>query len=155
MPKKIYTVQLATAERQHMENIVSSGTEKARKLTRARILLKADENWSDKQICAALDVSIPTVERTRQRYVKEGLDIALNGKPSARQYARKLDGQQEAHLIALVCGAPPAGYEQWSLRLLAERFVRLEQVPLESISHETVRRVLKKTNLSPGKTNSG
>ncbi len=144
MPKKIYTVQLATAERQHMENIVSSGTEKARKLTRARILLKADENWSDKQICAALDVSIPTVERTRQRYVKEGLDIALNGKPSARQYARKLDGQQEAHLIALVCGAPPAGYEQWSLRLLAERFVRLEQVPLESISHETVRRVSKK-----------
>ena len=155
MPKKIYTVQLATAERQHMENIVSSGTEKARKLTRARILLKADEDWSDKQICAALDVSIPTVERTRQRYVKEGLDIALKGKPSARQYAHKLDGQQEAHLIALVCGAPPAGYEQWSLRLLAERFVRLEQVPLESISHETVRRVLKKTNLSPGKTNGG
>ena len=155
MPKKIYEVELSASERDHLENIVSSGTEKARKLTRARILLKADEGWTDAQIQAALNVSRPTVERVRRKYVVEGLNAALNRKKPDREYERKIDGRDEAHLIALVCGDPPAGYAKWSMRLLAERFVALEQVEVETVSHETVRQVLKKMNLSPGKTNNG
>lgn len=155
MPKKIYEVELSASERNHLENIVSSGTEKARKLTRARILLKADEGWTDPQIQAALDVSRPTVERVRRKYVIEGLNAALNRRKPDREYERKIDGRDEAHLIALVCGDPPEGYAKWSMRLLAERFVALEQVEVETVSHETVRQVLKKMNLSLGKTNNG
>jgi transposase len=155
MPKKIYEVELSASERDHLENIVSSGTEKARKLTRARILLKADEGWTDPQIQAALNVSRPTVERVRRKYVMEGLNAALNRKKPEREYERKIDGRDEAHLIALVCGDPPDGYAKWSMRLLAERFVALEHVEVETVSHETVRQVLKKMNLSPGKTNNG
>ena len=155
MPGKIYVVQLSSSERHHLENILSSGSEKARKLTRARILMKADEGWTDAQIKEALDVSRPTIERIRRRYVQEGLSAALNRKPSSREYKRKIDGRDEAHLIALVCGSPPEGYAKWDLRLLAEKFVSLEQVKIQSVSHETVRQTLKKTNLSPGKTNSG
>lgn len=155
MPKKIYEVELSASERDHLENIVSSGTEKARKLTRARILLKADEGWPDPQIQAALNVSRPTVERVRRKYVMEGLNAALNRKKPDREYERKIDGRDEAHLIALVCGDPPDGYAKWSMRLLAERFVALEHVEVETVSHETVRQVLKKMNLSPGKTNNG
>jgi transposase len=155
MPKKIYDVELSASERDHLENIVSSGTEKARKLTRARILLKADEGWTDPQIQAALDVSRPTVERVRRKYVTEGLNAALNRKKPDREYEHKIDGRDEAHLIALVCGDPPEGYAKWSMRLLTERFVALEQVEVETVSHETVRQVLKKMNLSPGKTNNG
>jgi transposase len=155
MPKKIYAVELSASEREHLENIVSTGTEKARTLTRARILLKADEGWTDPQIQAALDVSRPTVERVRRKYVMEGLKAALNRKKPDREYERKIDGRDEAHLIALVCGDPPEGDAKWSMRLLADRFVALEQVEVESVSHETVRQVLKKTNLSPGKTNNG
>ena len=155
MPKKIYIVELSTSERDHLKNIVSTGTEKARKLTRARILLKADEGWTDPQIQAALDVSRPTVERVRRKYVTAGLNAALNRKQPDRDYQRKIDGRDEAHLIALVCGDPPEGYAKWSMRLLAERFVALEQVEVETVSHETVRQTLKKMNLSPGKTNNG
>lgn len=155
MPKKIYIVELSESERDHLENIVSRGTEKARKLTRARILLKADEGWTDPQIQAALDVSRPTVERVRYKYVTEGLKAVLNRKQPDRDYQRKIDGRDEAHLIALVCSAPPDGYAKWSMRLLAERFVALEQVEVDTVSHETVRQTLKKMNLSLGKTNSG
>lgn len=155
MPKKIYRVELSASERDHLENIVSRGTEKARKLTRARILLKADEGWTDPQIQAALDVSRPTVERVRRKYVTEGLNAALNRKKPDREYERKIDGRDEAHLIALVCSDPPEGYAKWSMRLLAERLVALEQVEVETVSHETVRQVLKKMNLSPGKTSNG
>jgi hypothetical protein len=93
--------------------------------------------------------------RVRKRYSLEGLEGALNRKAPARQYERKVDGATEAHLIALVCSAPPAEYAQWSLRLLAERLVTLEQVPLAAVSHETVRQVLKKTSSSRGRTSSG
>lgn len=155
MPKKLYTVKLSSSEREHLENIVSSGTEKARKLTRARVLMKADEGWTDKQIEAALDVSRPTIERIRMQYAQGGLVVALNRKPSSREYERKVDGKDEAHLIALVCSSPPEGYAQWSMRLVAEKFVELEQVEVTSISHETIRQVLKKMNLSLGKTSSG
>ncbi len=150
-----YQVNLTQAERDHLENLISSGTENARKLTRARILLKTDAGWTDTEIVKALDVGLPTAGRIRKRYAMEGLDRALNRKPTRRQYERKLDGAAEAQLIALTCSKPPAGYARWSLRLLSERLVTLEQVEFESVSHETVRQVLKKTNSSLGKTSNG
>lgn len=153
--KKIYDVNLSIAERNHLENLISTGVEQARKLTRARILLKADEKWLDKDISEAIDVGQATVERIRKKYVEAGLEAALNRKPSSRQYERKLDGAAEAHLTTLVCGEVPEGRSRWTLRLLAERLVKLEQIEVESVSYETIRRVLKKTNLSLGKTNNG
>ena len=148
--KKVYEVKLSEPERNHLINLVSTGTEKARKLTRARILLKANEAWTDEAISQALDVGIATVGRVRQRYVEAGLEGVLNRKPSRRQYERKIDGNSEAHLIALSCSEPPAGYARWTLRLLARELVKLEQVEVEAVSHETVRQVLKKTTLSRG-----
>ena len=126
----------------------------AHKLTRARVLLKADIGalgpaYTDKQIQEALEVSLRTIERTRKTFALEGLDAALN--PKERRGAgmpKKFDGQTEAHLIALACSAPPEGAARWTLRLLAEKIVELEYV--SSVSHETIRRVLKKTNLSLG-----
>jgi transposase len=153
--KKTYEVNLSQEERDYLENIISTGEEKARKLTRARILLKADEGWTDRQIQVALDVSLPTIARIRKRYDEEGLSGALNRKPSSHQFERKIDGKTEAHLVAMVCGSPPEGYARWSLRLISERLVLLEQVPFVSVSHETVRQVLKKTTLNPGRQNSG
>jgi len=156
MPRKqAYQVNLSQAERDHLENLISTGMESARKLTRARILLKADAGWIDKEIAKALDVSQPTISRVRTKYAKEGLTSALNRKASRRQYERKIDGADEAQLIALTCGEPPEGHGRWSLRLLAERLVTLEQVEIESVSHETVRQVLKKTNSSRGRTSNG
>jgi len=150
-----YVVTLTQQERDSLRQMLSAGKERARKLTRARILLKADENWTDEAIHQALDVSISTIERTRRRFVEEGLEAALNRRPSTRQYERKLDGNAEAHLIALACSSPPAGRKHWSLRLLAEKLVTLEQVDVDSVSHETVRQMLKKTNLSLGRRSSG
>ena len=144
--KKTYTVELLQSERDHLENLVSTGVEKARKLTRARILLKADEDWTDEAISQALDVGMATVGRIRRKYADGGLSKALNRKISSRQYEYKIDGKTEAHLVALVCGKAPEGYARWTLRLLADRLVRLEQVQIESISHETVRQALKKMN---------
>jgi transposase len=135
--------------------MVSSGIESSRKLTHARILLKADEGWTDSAIANALDVGVATIERVRKRYNGAGVDAALNRKAPDREYERKIDGKTEAHLVALVCGEPPAGYADWSLRLLAERLVALEQVEIASVSHETVRLVLKKTRLSLGKNKNG
>jgi transposase len=156
MPRKQeHEVNLSLSERNHLENLVSTGIEKARKLTRARILLKADEKWPDKEISQALDVGTATVGRVRRRYAENGLERAINRKPSSRQYKRKIDGQTEAHLIALACGDAPEGYADWSMRLLADHLVKLEQVEIESVSHETVRQALKKTTLSPGRINNG
>ena len=153
--KQEYQVQLSRSERDHLENLVSTGTESARKLTRARILLKADAGWIDKEIVKALDVGLATVGRIRLRYATEGLESAINRKKPRRRYERKIDGADEAQLIALTCSEPPEGYARWSLRLLAEHLVTLEQVEVESVSHETVRQVLKKTNSSRGKTSNG
>lgn len=153
--KKVYAVNLTPAERDHLRNLVSTGTEKARKLTRARILLKADEGWTDQAICQALDVGIATVGRIRRKYADNGLENAINRKPSSRQWERKIDGKTEAHLVALTCQKAPEGYARWTLRLLADRLVKLEQVDFKSVSHETVRQVLKKTISSPGKVNNG
>lgn len=153
--KQTYQVHLSQSERDHLKNLVSSGEEKARKLTRARILLKADEDWTDDQIVEALDVGRATVGRIRTLYANEGLNQALNRKPPEREYERKMDGRTEAHLVALICEGPPEGRVRWTLRLLAERLVALEQVEITSISHETVRQTLKKTNLSLGRISNG
>jgi transposase len=155
MPRKKYIVNLTPEERQELEQLISSGTERARKLTRARILLKADEGWTDRAISEALDVGTATVERLRKRFVEWGGIAAIERRKPRRQYKRKLDGDAEARLIALTCSAPPEGRERWTLRLLAEKLVTLEGVDIESISYETVRTTLKKTNSSPGNTSNG
>ena len=153
--KKEYDVKLSQPERDQLKNLVSSGTAKTRKLTRGRILLKADEGWTDKAISQALDVGMATVGRIRRKYVENGLNNALNRKPSSRQWERKIDGKTEAHLLVLTCGEAPEGYARWTLRLLADRLVRLEQVTIASVSHETVRQVLKKTTSNHGRTSNG
>ena len=148
---KKYIVRLAAEEQAHLSQMIRSGKATARVLLPARILLKADSRpeapaWSDEAIGEALEVHATTVARVRQRLVEEGLEAALRPKPTRRQYERKLDGTAEAHLLALACGPAPEGQSQWTLRLLADKLVELQHVP--SISHETVRQVLKKTNCS-------
>lgn len=146
-------VKLSEAERAHLHTLIGHGTAPARMLTHARILLKANRGeagpgWTDAAIADALEIGHATVARVRHAYVQEGLSAALERKAPNRVYLRRLDGGQEAHLVALACGAPPDGRKRWTLRLLAEHLVRLEVV--EEISHETVRRTLKQTNSNPG-----
>lgn len=151
MPAKKYVIDLTADERDALLQLIRKGKPSARKVTRARILLKAAEGLTDAQIAAALNTGEATVERTRKRFVDAGLD-ALNERP--RPGARpKLKGKQEAHLIALACSKAPEGRQRWTLRLLAGKVVELGFA--ESFSREAVRRVLKKTNSSPGSTSSG
>lgn len=151
--KKRFTVVLAATERGRLQDLVAAGTAPARLLTHARILLKADEGpngpaWADGRIAEAVETSQPTVSRVRKQYVQEGLDAALHRRAPTREYRRKLDGAQEARLIALACGEPLAGQARWTLRLLADKLVELELVG--DISYQTVRRVLKETSSSLG-----
>lgn len=147
---KMYEVHLSKEERTHLLELLTGGTNKVRVIKRAHVLLKADDGWTDQQIAEALPVGQATVGRIRQRYGEGGFVRALYDKRPDRVYNRKIDGEVEARLIALVSGPPLAGHQRWTLRLLAEHLVLLEEVPLESISHETVRQVLKKTNSSLG-----
>ena len=152
MSKKKYVVRLTEEERAHLRTLIGRGTAPARTLSRARVLLKANQGeggaaWADAAISEALEVGLSTVARVRQRYVNEGLEAALTHKAPDREYRRKLDGEQEARLIALGCGEAPRGRKRWTLKMLAERLVALEVV--ESVSYETVRQVLKQTNSSP------
>jgi len=141
---KKYVVDLTEDERKELKRLVSSGRHTARRIRWAHALLKADAGWSDARIAEALDMSIPTVQRLRQRFVEEGLDVALGARTrKPRPYARKLDGEQEARLVALACSQAPEGHTRWTLRLLADKMVKLTYV--DSLSYETVRRVLKKT----------
>ena len=142
MPAKKYIVTLTDEERQELLALTHAGEISARKMKRAQILLKASENWKDKDIIAALNTCRSTVERIRKRYVEGGLDKALNEdpRPGAK---RKLDGRAEARLIALACSDPPDDSDHWALRLLADELVELGLV--DSISHEAVRQYLKKT----------
>ena len=147
MAKK-YKVTLTEAERDELRAMISKGKADARKLTHARILLQADESEggpkrTDQEIAAALNTTTRTIERVRQRFVGESLESALLPKPTKRIYTRKLDGEQEARLIAFACSKPPAGKKRWTLRLLADRMVELDVV--DGLSHETVRQTLKKT----------
>jgi transposase len=142
MPRKMYLINLSDEERQTLLEMTRKGEIKARKFKRAMILLKADEGLTDQQIMAALNVSRPCVERIRKRFVADGIERALNEDPRPGQ-KRKLDGRAEATLIATACSDAPEGHDHWTLRLLADKLVQLGVV--DTISHETVRRTLKKT----------
>ena len=145
-----YKVTLTDEERTELEVLISAGKSAARKLFRARILLKADAAgpggpaWDDGRISEALEVGRATVERVRKQFVEQGLQAALERKKPDREYERRLDGQGEARLIALTCSQAPEGRERWTLELLAERMVALSYVP--ALSRDTVRRTLKKTS---------
>lgn len=151
--QKRFVVTLTDEERRSLRALVSSGKGAARKLMHARILLKADAsaggpNWTDAAISEGVEVGTATVERVRQRFVEQGLEAALVPSKPDRIYERKLDGDGEAHLIALACSESPEGRSRWTLELLADRMVALGHV--ESLSYQTVRRVLKKTRSSLG-----
>lgn len=147
-----YIVDLTPEEREQLLALVSRGKPSARQVTRARILLHAQQRLSDEQVASALQIGSATVGRVRQRFVEEGLESALRERPRRGQRA-KLSGKQEAHLVALTCSNAPPGHQRWSLRLLADKVVELGIV--EAISHETVRQTLKKTNSSRGKSKLG
>lgn len=148
---KKYVVDLSDEERERLEAITTKGESKARRLRRAHILLLADEGLLDREIARAIawamNAAVTTVERTRKRFVEEGLEAALSerSRPGAR---RRLDGHQEAYLVALACSDPPEGKKRWSMQLLADRLVEVGMV--EQISDETVRRTLKKGTLNRG-----
>jgi transposase len=153
-----YVVRLPTEERERLLTLVNTGRAAAAKLLHARILLKADlrvggRPWTDAEIAEALDTSPSTVHRVRQAWVECGLEVALARKsPTGRQY-RKLDGTQEAQLIAIACSAPPAGRTRWTFKLLAEKLVALDIV--DTMSAECVRSTLKKMRLNRGNTHNG
>ena len=150
LPK--YTVTLSDDERTHLRALVRRGTASARRLTRARIVLKADEDRTDVEVAQAVGVGIATVHRIRQRCVEEGLEAAL-GERRRKGAAPKFSPKQHAHVIALACSTPPAGHARWTLRLLADRVVELGLV--ERCSYETIRRTLKKTPSNRGKRAGG
>ena len=145
MNKKKYVVSLTNEEREDLETLVSQGKAAARKISRAWILLKADAAgpaWSDEQIRTTFAIGLATLYRVRQSFVEEGVQAVLTRRPKSRHRHRKLDGEQEAHLIALACGKPPLGRRRWTIRLLAEKMVELEYT--DRVCPETVRRTLKK-----------
>lgn len=149
---KKYIVTLSADERIQLLDMIKKGTLAARKLTRAHILLRADEGETDEAIAASLHIHRTTVERTRQRFVEGNLEAALSERPRPGA-KRKLSDKQEARLIAIACSTPPQGQKRWTLQLLADELVALEVV--ETISDETVRRTLKKTFSSPGRWTNG
>jgi transposase len=154
MPKT-FVVQLSSAQREQLEQLLASGTAASRQLTHARMLLKADRSeggpaWGNAPIAEALEISTLTVTRVKKRFIQQGLEAALERKKQAKRKEPKLDGRQEAHLLALVCGAPPEGQARWTLRLLAGRMVELGYV--EAVSHETVRQTLKKRTQTVAET---
>ena len=154
---KQYHVTLTETEQQTLRELIGRRNGQALEVKRAYILLAADENgelqWRDAQIVQAYQVSRRTVERTRQRFVEEGFEIAVHGKRREVYKEKVFDGEVEAHLIAERCSDPPEGRARWTLQLLADRMVELEYVA--HISHESVRQLLKKTNSSPGGSRVG
>lgn len=149
-----YIVDLSADERAELEALLAAGTHKTRVLTRARCLLHADDGLTDREVSQAVGCHPGTVARIRKRYTEDGL-AAITRREADRVYKRKLDGRAEAHLIALACSDPPEGHSRWSLHLLAENLVALNEIDVESISHETVRQVLKKHNCTLTDPNSG
>lgn len=152
MPKILYRVTLTQEERTELEKISSSGNHSTQKVYNALILLGVDEGEFQKeggkktgaQLALDLPISTRKVDRVKKRFVEYGLDVALNKRKADRQRFRKIDGDVEAHLVALSCSAPPEGHVRWTMQMLADKLVELEFV--DSISHETVRKALKKTN---------
>lgn len=158
--QKRYIVELTKDEREGLKRFISRGNAPARMLNRARILLKADQGehsegqtLSDAAIARMLETSSATVGRVRERFWRQGLDAALERSMPDRIYERTFDGRAEARLIALACSQAPEGHDRWSMRLLADKAVELEIV--EAVSHETVRKTLKKTNSSPTSSRAG
>ena len=152
MPAKQYRVNLSQDERKQLLEVSRRGNSSARKVKRSLILCKSDEGLTDQQVSQALLVGPSTVSRVRQRFVEGGLERALNDRPRPGQ-RRKLDGKQEAHLVAVACSSTPEGHTRWTLQLLADQAVKLELT--DSISRETVRQILKKTNSSRGRRKPG
>jgi len=144
---KVYHVSLTGAERESLTQLIRRGKPSARKVTRARILMLADANKTDEEIKAVMQTSVATICRTRKHFVEKGLTAALEERPRSGA-PRRLDGKQEAYLIALACSKPPTGREHWTLRLLTDRLVELQVV--DRISDETVRLRLKKAQLNLG-----
>ena len=150
-----YIVELTDEERHQLKEIISKNKANRHTIVNAYILLRSDVacGWLYEEIATAYDVSTPKVERVRKRFVEEGFEAALSRKPVTNVHRRKITGEEEAHLIALCCSQAPEGHERWTLRMLADKMVELDIV--ESVSHETIRRTLKKTNLNPGKRKNG
>ena len=152
MVREKYGVRLAPGERERLQQLIRGGRSPARKTARARILLKADAGWGAPKMADALDISVGTVFRTKRRFAEGGLEEALQERPRPRRTG-KLDEKGEAHLIALVCSPAPEGHDHWTLRLLAGKVVELGLV--SSMSHEGIRKRLKKTPSNRGKRRSG
>jgi len=156
---KKYIVTLTEDERKKLTEIKSKGKHKSQKVINSLILLGCDEGKfqkkrsPNKEIARVLNISMKKIDRVKKRFVEDGFDVALEGKKSSRVYKKIVDGDFEAHLVALSCSEPPKGFSRWSLRLLADKAVELEYI--DNISHETVRRVLKKMKLNLGSVRDG
>jgi transposase len=156
---KKYTVTLTQEEREALSDLVSQGKHQSQKILNALLLLDCDrgdyqtKRSTNEEIARVLNISMRKIDRVKKRFVEEGFDAALDKRKAERVYEKKADGEFEAHLIALSCSDPPEGFARWSLRLLANKMVELNYI--DSISHEAVRRVLKKTNLNLGNTKDG
>ncbi len=156
---KKYIVTLSKDERETLRELTSKGTHKSQKILNALILLRCDEGEdqmersTNEEIARILGTSMRKIDRVKKRFVMEGIEAALTKKKGSRIYEKKADGDFEAHLVALSCSEPPEGFARWSLRLLADKVVELGYI--DSISHEAVRGILKKTKLNPGKKRAG
>lgn len=156
---KKYIVTLAKDEREVLGALISKGKHRSQKILNALVLLGCDEGEyqvsrsTNEEMSRILSISMRKIDRVKKRFVMESFEVALNGRKGSRVYAKKADGDFEAHLIAVSCSEPPEGFARWSLRLLADKVVELEYI--DSISHETVRRILKKTNSNPGSERGG
>ena len=156
---KKYIVTLTNDERRELIGLISKGKHRSQKILNALILLACDEGEfqkkrsTNKEIAKVLNISMKKIDRIKKRFVEDGLDITLNGRKGSRIYAKKADGDFEAHLVALSCSDPPEGFSRWSLRLLADKVVELDYI--DNISHETIRRVLKKTKSNLGLEKGG
>lgn len=154
-----YKVTLEREEREELAAITRKGSHKSQRVINALILLNCDEGkfqdcrMKNEDVAVVLKISMRKIDRVKKRFVEEGLEVALNGRKGERVYERKADGDFEAHLVAVSCGEPPEGFSRWSLRLLADQVVELDYI--ESVSYETVRRVLKKTKSNPGERKDG
>ncbi len=156
---KKFIVTLEKDERHQLNRLTSKGKHRSQKVLNALILLACDEGAhqekrsTNAEIARVLSISMRKIDRVKKRFVVDGLEVALNGKTGSRVYKKKVDGGLEAHLVALSCSDPPEGFARWSLRLLADKAVEFDYI--DQISHETVRRILKKTSSSPGKGKDG
>jgi transposase len=156
---KKYIVTLTENERENLGALTSKGKHRSQKILNALILLGCDEGEfqkkrsTNKEISKVLNISMKKIDRVKKRFIEDGLDITLNGRKGSRLYAKKADGDFEAHLVALSCSDPPKGFARWSLRLLADSVVELNYI--DSVSHETIRQVLKKMKLNLGSVKGG